>query len=109
MARLPTDLEMVVLSLLERARGREMYGREMAVQDVRLKENSVYVLLGRMVTLGYLTARLETSSEKGTRGGPRRRLYKLTKLGRQRFERQSAQPRSLTAQRERRRPHPLSD
>jgi hypothetical protein len=103
MARLPIDLEMAVLSLLVGARGREMYGRQMAVQDVRLKENAIYVLLARMVTLGYLSAWVATSIEKQQLGGPPRRLYKLISLGSKVFDLQNGRPRSPRAQRETRR------
>ncbi len=71
--------EMVILDLL--VRGQEMYGLEMvAASRRRLKRGTVYVTLGRMEDKGYVTSRLEAESPAG--GGPRRRLYQATGLGR---------------------------
>ena len=84
-SRLPTEPEMVILSLLRGRRGNEMYGREMVAKDSRLGENWIYVVLARMVACGYLAARQETSEEKQGRGGPKRRLYKATGFGNRMF------------------------
>lgn len=83
MKGLPTDLEMVILSLL--LGGREMYGLEMVRKDEQLGENSVYVILTRMVARGFVKARYETDEEKKVRG-PRRRLYKITPFGHQAYQ-----------------------
>jgi DNA-binding PadR family transcriptional regulator len=95
MKGLPTDLEMVVLSLL--LGGREMYGLEMVKKDESLGENSIYVILTRMVARGFVTARYETDEEKKTRG-PKRRLYKVTGYGQQMYDARVAADRA--AQRE---------
>ena len=84
MKGLPTDLEMVILMLL--LSGREMYGLEMVKRDPdKLGENSIYVILTRMVARGFLKARYETDEEKKVRG-PRRRLYKITPFGEQMYD-----------------------
>jgi DNA-binding PadR family transcriptional regulator len=84
--RIPTDPEMVILALLLKRGGEDMYGRAMVLEDCRLKENWIYVVLARMTRYGYLIARLETAEEKQGRGGPRRRLYKVTAYGKRMFE-----------------------
>ena len=62
--------------------GREMYGLQMveAAPD-KLGRNSVYVILMHMNATGALSARLETDVEQKRRG-PKRRLYKITDVGR---------------------------
>jgi DNA-binding PadR family transcriptional regulator len=84
--RIPTDPEMVILALLLKRGGEDMYGRAMVLEDCRLKENWIYVVLARMTRYGYLIARLETAEEKQGRCGPRRRLYKVTAYGKRMFE-----------------------
>lgn len=83
--RLPTDLEMIIFTLLLAARGREMYGLEMVHKDDRLSENSIYVILTRMVARGLLKARHETEEEQKFRG-PKRRLYSITEYGKQMYD-----------------------
>ncbi len=83
--RLPTDLEMIVFMLLLAARGGELYGLEMVHKDNKLSENSIYVILTRMVARGFLKARYETEQEQKVRG-PKRRLYSITAYGKQMYD-----------------------
>lgn len=84
MKGLPSDLEMIVLALLIGMR--ELYGLEMVKKDDRIGENSVYVVLTRMVARGFVTARYETDEETNGRRGPKRRLYKITPFGHQAYD-----------------------
>jgi len=81
----PSALEQEVTILMILTHGREMYGLDIqrAAPDI-LSENSIYVRLTHLVSVGFVTSRLETNAEKKTRG-PRRRLYKITDVGRGRW------------------------
>lgn len=85
--RLPTDPEMTIFVLLLGARGQEMYGLEMVHKDNShtLTENSIYMILTRMIARGYLMARYETAEEQKVRG-PKRRLYSITDYGKQMYD-----------------------
>jgi DNA-binding PadR family transcriptional regulator len=95
MKGLPTDLEMIVLALL--IGQRDMYGLEMVKKDDRIGENSVYVVLTRMVARGFVTARYETDKEANGRRGPKRRLYKITAFGHQQYDARIAGDREAAA------------
>ena len=75
--KLPSGNEVEVLRLL--VGGRELYGLEMIKRsDGALKRNSIYVVLGRMRSPGFINGR-EVKRE-GAPGMPRR-FYKITGLG----------------------------
>ena len=71
--------ESVILDLL--VRKGELYGLQLVAASKRqLKRGTVYVTLGRMEAKGYITSRLDDPSPES--GGPPRRLYRPTALGR---------------------------
>ena len=71
--------ESLILELL--VREKELYGLQLvAGSKRRLKRGTVYVTLGRMEDKGYITSRLEAPPPDA--GGPPRRLYQPTALGR---------------------------
>ena len=70
-------LELCVLSLL---RGRDRYGYEISEylsQHIDIADGTVYPLLRKLKADGLLTTYLQEES-----GGPPRKYYKLTELGR---------------------------
>lgn len=74
-------LELCVLSLLHR---RDFYGYELVEhisQYINISEGTIYPLLRKFRTEGYVTTYLEESQE-----GPPRKYYELTKRGREVFE-----------------------
>lgn len=75
-----SEQEATILMLL--ATKGEMYGLDMvhAAPDI-LGEDSIYVVLTRMMGRRLITARYETHAEQKYRG-PLRRLYKITDEGR---------------------------
>lgn len=78
-ARLPSisGTESLIIDLLE---GRERFGLELVeVSGGALKRGSIYVLLGRMETKGFVESRQEVRAP-GAIGLPRR-LYKATAYG----------------------------
>ncbi len=75
-------LELCVLSLLER---RDWYGYEISdhlVQRIGIADGSVYPLLRKLKADGLLSTYLQEES-----GGPPRKYYSLTGLGRETLER----------------------
>lgn len=69
-------LELCVLSLLER---RDFYGYELVdyiSKHINISEGTIYPLLRRFRTEGYVTTYLKESQE-----GPPRKYYKLTEKG----------------------------
>jgi DNA-binding PadR family transcriptional regulator len=56
----------------------ELYGLEMIKRSPVLKRGTIYVLLNRMYEKGFVSSKV--SDEKS--GGPSRRKYKVTALGR---------------------------
>ena len=71
--------EALILELL--ADRRERYGLELVeASKGRLRRGTVYVTLGRMEDKGLLTSRLEDAPAEA--GGPPRRVYEATLLGR---------------------------
>lgn len=82
MEKLPTlsKKERVVLDFLI-SKG-EMYGLEMVKESTELKRGTVYVTLSRMAEKGYVESMLKEAEE----GGPARRVYRATGLGRRVFE-----------------------
>lgn len=73
-------LELCVLSLLDRA---DYYGYELVEkisQFINISEGTIYPLLRKFRTEGYVTTYLEESQE-----GPPRKYYKLTQRGREVF------------------------
>lgn len=79
-----TEHEMTVMASL--IGGREKYALEIIREtgDV-LNRNTIYTVLTRMVSRGYLTARDETYEERPEKG-PRRVFYKVTAYGQQMYE-----------------------
>lgn len=74
-------LELCVLSLLHR---KDFYGYELVEKISRfinISEGTIYPLLRRFRTEGYVTTYLEESQE-----GPPRKYYKLTERGMESFE-----------------------
>lgn len=74
-------LELCVLSLLDR---RDFYGYELVEkisQYINISEGTIYPLLRRFRTDGYVTTYLQESNE-----GPPRKYYKLTMRGKEVFE-----------------------
>lgn len=74
-------LELCVLSLLHRA---DFYGYELVEKIskfINISEGTIYPLLRRFRTEGYVTTYLEESQE-----GPPRKYYKLTDRGKEVFE-----------------------
>lgn len=74
---LPSAKEEAVLELL--LGGKEMYGLEMVKADVGLKRGTIYVTLGRMEEVKWVTSRVGANDLGGL--GPPRRLYRITGLG----------------------------
>lgn len=71
-------LELCVLAVLVR---KDCYGYELVQeisQNIDISEGTIYPLLRRLKSEGYVTAYLEESSE-----GPPRKYYQLTELGKQ--------------------------
>lgn len=74
-------LELCVLSLLDR---KDFYGYELVEkisQYINISEGTIYPLLRRFRTEGYVSTYLEESQE-----GPPRKYYKLTNRGKEVFE-----------------------
>lgn len=74
-------LELCVLSLLDR---RDFYGYELVEkisQFINISEGTIYPLLRKFRTEGYVSTYLEESQE-----GPPRKYYKLTNRGKEVFE-----------------------
>lgn len=74
-------LELCVLSLLDR---KDFYGYELVEkisQFINISEGTIYPLLRRFRTEGYVSTYLEESQE-----GPPRKYYKLTDRGKEVFE-----------------------
>lgn len=74
-------LELCVLSLLDR---RDFYGYELVEkisQFINISEGTIYPLLRKFRTEGYVNTYLEESQE-----GPPRKYYKLTSKGEEVFE-----------------------
>ncbi len=74
-------LELCVLSLLHK---KDFYGYELVekISDyVNISEGTIYPLLRRFRTEGYVTTYLEESQ-----GGPPRKYYKLTERGKEVYE-----------------------
>jgi PadR family transcriptional regulator PadR len=74
-------LELCVLSLLHRA---DFYGYELVEKIskfINISEGTIYPLLRRFRTEGYVTTYLEESQE-----GPPRKYYRLTDRGKEVFE-----------------------
>jgi len=80
--RIPTEQEILVLFLL--ANGEEDFAwslvRRAKLLEKSLSENSIYVVMMRMVARGLVSDREESLEEKTGRGKPKR-LYKITKYG----------------------------
>jgi DNA-binding PadR family transcriptional regulator len=90
--RLPAEAEMVILRFLET--GEERYGLEfVAANPEKLRRNSIYVILTRMVARGYLLSRIEAEKEK-KKAGPSKRLYKITAFGLQQYHARLASDRA---------------
>ena len=73
-------LELCVLSLLDR---KDFYGYELVEKIskfINISEGTIYPLLRRFRTEGYVTTYLEESQE-----GPPRKYYKLTERGKEVF------------------------
>ncbi|MBZ9623588.1 PadR family transcriptional regulator [Clostridium sp. FP2] len=69
-------LELCVLSVLE---GRDCYGYELVneiSQDIDISEGTIYPLLRRLKSDGFVTTYLKESQE-----GPPRKYYSITQLG----------------------------
>ncbi|MBU3128205.1 PadR family transcriptional regulator [Clostridium tagluense] len=69
-------LELCVLSVLE---GRDCYGYELVneiSQDIDISEGTIYPLLRRLKSDGFVTTYLQESQE-----GPPRKYYSITQLG----------------------------
>ncbi len=78
--RMPTEKETVILGIMVLHPDQERYAWDLIREsDGEIKENSVYVILTRMVARKLLTDRVE-EKQKGHRGA-RRRLYKITEFG----------------------------
>ena len=74
-------LELCVLSLLDR---KDFYGYELVEkisQFINISEGTIYPLLRKFRTEGYVSTYLEESQE-----GPPRKYYKLTNRGKEAFE-----------------------
>lgn len=74
-------LELCVLSLLDK---KDFYGYELVEyisKYINISEGTIYPLLRKFRTEGYVTNYLEESQE-----GPPRKYYKLTERGREVFE-----------------------
>ena len=74
-------LELCVLSLLHK---RECYGYEISEflsEHIDISDGTVYPILRKLKTDGLLTTYLQEES-----GGPPRKYYTLTKLGRETYE-----------------------
>ncbi len=74
-------LELCVLSLLDR---KDFYGYELVEkisQFINISEGTIYPLLRKFRTEGYVSTYLEESQE-----GPPRKYYKLTNKGKEVFE-----------------------
>ncbi|WFA10231.1 PadR family transcriptional regulator [Tissierella sp. Yu-01] len=74
-------LELCVLSLLDR---KDFYGYELVEkisQYINISEGTIYPLLRRFRTEGYVTTYLEESQE-----GPPRKYYRLTERGKEEYE-----------------------
>lgn len=74
-------LELCVLSLLDR---RDHYGYELVEKIskfINISEGTIYPLLRKLRTEGYVSTYLEESQE-----GPPRKYYKLTEKGKEVFE-----------------------
>ncbi len=74
-------LELCVLSMLER---KNCYGYELVNEiskNILISEGTIYPLLRRLKSEGFVTTYLEESTE-----GPPRKYYKLTELGRKKEE-----------------------
>lgn len=79
-------LDLCVLSLLEE---RDRYGYEIAdtLSDyIELADGTVYPLLRKLKSDGLLTTYLQEES-----GGPPRKYYSLTRLGRETYEKEKAE------------------
>ena len=79
-------LELCVLSLL---RGRDRYGYEISEylsQHIDIADGTVYPLLRKLKADGLLTTYLQEES-----GGPPRKYYKLTELGRETYQNDRAE------------------
>ena len=75
-------LELCVLALLHR---RDCYGYEISellAQRIAIADGTVYPLLRKLKADGLLTTYLQEES-----GGPPRKYYKLTELGRESYQR----------------------
>ncbi len=86
-------LEYCVLSVFRHGEG---YGYEVvtqlkSIEDLAVTESTVYPILSRLKTDGFLKVRSEPSPS-----GPPRRYFSLTKLGVQRLEAMDAHWSSLT-------------
>jgi len=81
--RLPTEQEVYVLELMTDKQEHYAWNLVKMSEGV-LSQNSIYVVLMRMVARGLLKDRLETREElkkEGPRRGARRRQYKVTGEG----------------------------
>ena len=79
-------LELCVLALLHR---RDCYGYEISellAQRIAIADGTVYPLLRKLKADGLLTTYLQEES-----GGPPRKYYKLTELGRASYQRDCAE------------------
>ena len=79
-------LELCVLSLL---RGRDRYGYEISEylsQHIDIADGTVYPLLRKLKADGLVTTYLQEES-----GGPPRKYYKLTELGRETYQKDRAE------------------
>lgn len=79
-------LELCVLALLHR---RDCYGYEISellAQRIAIADGTVYPLLRKLKADGLLTTYLQEES-----GGPPRKYYKLTELGRESYQRDCAE------------------
>jgi len=72
-------LDIVVLNLLQHGQrhGYEMLQALKQMQGLTIREGNIYPILARLQTDGLVTSHSEASLN-----GPRRRYFKLTKLGR---------------------------
>jgi DNA-binding PadR family transcriptional regulator len=75
----PWNQEDYILEVLARE-GREMYALEIVKASKRVSRGVIYIVLTRMVTKGYLSARIEDAHEQRF-PGPKRRIYKITENG----------------------------
>lgn len=74
-------LELCVLSILQK---KECYGYELVEkisQFIDISEGTIYPLLRKLKTEGYVTTYLQESQE-----GPPRKYYRLTELGKETLE-----------------------